>query len=172
LISKLVASAPETDLDWVMICDDDFELAHGSLRSLVAIADLALLDIAQPSHVASSYWSHPITIERIASIARVTNFVEIGPVVVVRANHIGMALADSEHFGMGWGLDLTWTQKPWRMGIADAVAVCHLSPVGEQYSTAPERARVAELAAVTGFTYDDVHTVAVWRPWRLHAPWT
>ena len=127
--------------DWVMLFDDDVEMAEGFADALIAMADYADFALLQPARTVDSYIDHPIVAQFPGLLARQTRFVEIGPVVCMRRDAARLLLPFSEEYTMGWGLDLVWPHQiesaGLRMGIIDAVPVAH-------------RIR----APVTGYNYD------------------
>jgi hypothetical protein len=127
--------------DWVMLFDDDVEMAEGFADALIAMADYADFALLQPARTVDSYIDHPIVAQFPGLLARQTRFVEIGPVVCMRRDAARLLLPFSEENTMGWGLDLVWPHQiesaGLRMGIIDAVPVAH-------------RIR----APVTGYNYD------------------
>jgi hypothetical protein len=82
LINRLLENF-ET-FDWVILCDDDVEIAEGFADALIAIADYADFALLQPARTLDSYIDHPIVAQFPGLLARQTRFVEIGPVVCMR----------------------------------------------------------------------------------------
>jgi hypothetical protein len=117
------------DFDWVMLCDDDVELADGFADSLVAIANHADLALVQPARTQDSYIDHPLVAQFPGLLARRTRFVEIGPVVCMRADAAKLLLPFAPECQMGWGLDFVWPARieaaGLRMGVIDAAPVAH-----------------------------------------------
>jgi hypothetical protein len=66
--------------DLVLLVDDDVRLPHGFLPRYVSIIRQLGASIAQPALTPNSYHSHAITLQRSDCWARLTNFVEAGPV--------------------------------------------------------------------------------------------
>ncbi len=117
------------EYDWVMICDDDIELYEGFADSLISVANYADLALIQPARTHDSYIDHPFVAQFPGLLARRTRFVEIGPVVCMRADAAKLLLPFAPHCEMGWGLDYVWPARMesagLRMGIIDAVPVAH-----------------------------------------------
>ncbi len=115
--------------DWIIICDDDVEMAEGFADDLIAVANHANFALLQPARTLDSHISHPITGVAPGLIARRTRFVEIGPVVCIRADAAKLLLPFADNVGMGWGLDFIWPARMekagLRLGIIDAVPVAH-----------------------------------------------
>jgi hypothetical protein len=139
LINRLLENFER--FDWVMLCDDDVEIAEGFADALIAMANFADFALLQPARTLDSYIDHPIVGQFPGLLARQTRFVEIGPVVCMRRDAARLLLPFSPESDMGWGLDLIWPHRiesaGLRMGIVDAVPVAH-------------RIR----APVTGYNYD------------------
>jgi hypothetical protein len=138
-IDDAIAASPVAlgEHDWLVITDDDIDARPGMLDDLVAIADQADLSLAQPAHAFNSYTTYTITRRRWGSLARRTDFVEIGPLTLVRRD----LFADLIPFPPSrwcYGIDLLWSElarrRGLRMGIVDGVAVRHLRPVAASYS--------------------------------------
>jgi GT2 family glycosyltransferase len=123
--------------DWVLLVDDDVALPAGFLDRLLFLAERFDLDLAQPAHRHRSHAAWELTRRRTGALVRVTAFVEIGPVVALRASTFAQLLPFGD-LRMGWGLDAHWAALAraygWRMGIVDALPVTHLlRPVAGDY---------------------------------------
>lgn len=176
LLNRLIRGKDMSDFDWIVVVDDDIVFEYGSLAAFLAIAQRAGLAIAQPAHTFSSFSSHPITICHLLAIARLTTFVEIGPVFAVNRTWQSRVLPFPEDNGMGWGLDVEWSDLQTygaRLGIIDWVPLRHLHPVSNSYDTTPEKSRLEELLRARGLQSirDLQRTTAVWHVWHSHPPW-
>jgi hypothetical protein len=125
---NLVADTAEPlAADWILIVDDDIDIEHRFLDRLLAVAERFGFDLAQPALSRASYGWHSVN-RRHPVLCRETRFVEIGPVVLMRRD-VYQQLAPFPSEGMGWGLDLHWSavaqRVGWRLGVIDAVPVCH-----------------------------------------------
>ena len=113
--------------DWILIVDDDIDIGHRFLDRLLAVAERFSFGLAQPALSRASYGWHSVN-RRHPVLCRETRFVEIGPVVLMRRD-VYQRLAPFPGEGMGWGLDLHWSAVAprfgWRLGVIDAVPVCH-----------------------------------------------
>jgi hypothetical protein len=139
-INRLLADHPPEGRDWLLVIDDDVELPRGFLDRLLFACERFELALAQPAHALRSHAAWPQTRRRPNSIARVTPFVEIGPVGVFSARTFDTLLPFPQ-LRMGWGLDLHWAavarEHGWRCGVIDAVAILHrAAPVASEYSRA------------------------------------
>jgi hypothetical protein len=113
--------------DWILIVDDDIGVGPRFLDRLLAVAERFGLDLVQPALSRASYGWHSVN-RRHPVLCRETRFVEIGPAVLMRRD-VYQRLAPFPAEGMGWGLDLHWSvvaeRLGWRLGVIDAVPVCH-----------------------------------------------
>ena len=160
----------------VVLSDDDLEFVRGDVTELSGLATLAGLGLAQPAHVVGSEVSHGITRVVPRSRARLTTFVESGPLVAVAAEWLDRVLPLPAARGMGWGVELDWIDlrhEGCRLGIVDAVQIRHLGKVGATYDDAAVRERMrGELAARGVSDWGPLQrTLATWRPWRRRPPW-
>jgi hypothetical protein len=138
--------------DWVMLCDDDVEMAAGFADSLIAVAEHADLALVQPARTIDSYIDHPLVAQFPGLLGRRTRFVEIGPVVCMRADAAKLLLPFAPECKMGWGLDFVWPARVeaagLRMGIVDAAPVAHrIRPPATEYDYAAANAEQGRLIA-------------------------
>jgi GT2 family glycosyltransferase len=139
-LNLLLTAHPAAGHDWLLVVDDDVELPRGFLDRLLFASERFDLALAQPAHALRSHAAWPQTRRRRSSIARVTPFVEIGPVVAFAARTFDTLLPFPQ-LRMGWGLDLHWAalarEHGWRCGVIDAVAIRHrAAAVASEYSRA------------------------------------
>jgi hypothetical protein len=137
-LNCLLAARSIEEFDWLLIVDDDVVLPRGFVDRLVFLAERFALDLAQPAHRARSHAAWQVTRRRRRALARLTRFVEIGPVTAF-AHSTFQTLLPFPQLRMGWGLDLHWAalahERGWRCGVLDAVAIRHLAaPVASAYS--------------------------------------
>jgi hypothetical protein len=130
-LNRLLATAPPVaDHDWLIAADDDVELAPRFLDRFVALAERLQLDIAQPSQTMRSHAAWRVTRRRPFSLARRTQYVEIGPVTVF-SRRAAVALTPFPELKFGWGLDNHWgalaKESGWRLGVVDSLPVRHES---------------------------------------------
>jgi hypothetical protein len=161
---------------WLVVTDDDLEFVHGSPVELVAACEAAGFGLAQPAHVASSKASHEVTLARALAIARLTNFVEIGPAFAVAPEWRCAIVPFTELDGMGWGLELEWAElveRGCRLGIVDSVALRHTGAVGAEYDVERESELLADRLRARGIDHwpSSQRTLATWRPWQRTPPW-
>ena len=136
-VNDLLAGSPE--YDWLLVIDDDVELPDGFLDVLLATCRAYDFALAQPAQTRYSNANWPVTRRRSLSVARTTEFVEIGPVTAIRADAAALLLPFPETLRWGWGLDFHWAHvmrsSGMTMGVVDIAAVKHTSrQVASTYS--------------------------------------
>jgi hypothetical protein len=175
LLNAVLERRPGDPDGWLVVCDDDVRFDRGDIAQLVSIAARAELDLAQPAR-SERELDHEITRRWRLSTARLTSFVEIGPLFVVGPGWRHRIVPFPAERGMGWGLELDWLdlqREGCRLGIVDAVSVSHVGARGAEYDFDRHHAEVhAELARRgIGHWRDFQETFACWRPWQRSAPW-
>lgn len=122
--------------DWIMIVDDDVYFPEGFLNLFIYFSYIKNFKLSQPAHKLLSHKSFLITERRWNSQARITNFVEVGPVTLLHKDTFDQ-LIPFPALRWCWGVDVFWAhiakRRGWRMGIVDAVPIRHLRPVGGSY---------------------------------------
>ena len=176
LVNRLLEERPPDADVSVVVSDDDAVFVRGDLVSFVDKAVAAGLDLAQPAHVLRSNISHRITWRRPLSRARLTTFVEIGPIFAVAPAWRERILPFPDGLGMGWGLELQWMDlraEGCRLGIVDSTPIRHLSPFATAYAADEEVAKLTRLLEERGAPgWKGLRkTVGTWRPWRRRPPW-
>jgi hypothetical protein len=144
LLNRCIAAA-RLDADaWLVVSDDDVELARGDLAAAARIARAAGLHLVQPAHAWSSHWNWRYTRRRWLGIARRGQFVEIGPLFLLSPQGRSLVLPLPDGGGMGWGTEAHWAALAadgLRLGIVDAVHMRHLVPGATHYDRSSEYAR-------------------------------
>ena len=130
--------AGQAPADWTLIVDDDVALPARFLDRFIALAEALQFDLVQPAQTLASHAAWPSARRRPFTVARRTNFVEIGPVTAF-SRKAAAELLPFPDLRMGYGLDLHWAalagQRGWKLGIVDALPVRHETrPVGGSYS--------------------------------------
>jgi predicted O-methyltransferase YrrM len=138
-LNRLLPFASNADL--VLFVDDDVRLGPGFLSTYVLIVTTLGAAVAQPALTANSYYSHAITLQRRGCWARLTNFVESGPVVSMTRQFLDLVTPFPESNRMGWGLEIQWSavarNKGLRLAVIDACPIEHTCrPVGARYDLA------------------------------------
>jgi hypothetical protein len=144
LLNELFRRTPLDGYEYVLVCDDDVRLPEAFVDrylELVVRHDLAL---AQPARTHDSYIDHHIVAQMEGLDARLTRFVEIGPLFSARRDALPLLLPFDEASPMGWGYDFVWPvvmeAAGLRMGIVDATPVAHdLRPPALHYDLAGEQ---------------------------------
>ena len=75
LLNACIDALDVPDDAWLVISDDDVNMAEGTVVDLVQAARLADLDVCQPTHSAASTHSWPINERHVWTLARTTRFV-------------------------------------------------------------------------------------------------
>jgi hypothetical protein len=176
LVNRLLETQPPTAEQPVIVADDDAVFVRGTIVSFLETALAAELDFAQTSHIWWSNISHRITWKRPLSKARLTTFVEIGPIFAVAAAWRDRVVPFPQGIGMGWGLELDWMdlrEEGCRLGIVDATPIRHLARFATAYAPEDEIAKLAERLEERGAPgWKGLRrTLATWRPWRHQPPW-
>lgn len=125
--------------DWLLIIDDDVVVRRGFLDQAIELCERLDFALAQPAQTRFSNANWPLTKQRLLTVARETDFVEIGPVTLVRADARRQLLPFPSDLRYGWGLDFHWAhimkEAGLRLGVLDALAVVHASrKVASTYS--------------------------------------
>jgi len=126
-VYRLLADHPLDGRDWLLVLDDDVALPEGFLDRFLFVCERFGFALAQPAHRHRSHAAWPVTRRR-AAVARLTRFVEIGPVTAFRSATFE-ALLPFPELRMGWGLDAHWAAialaRGWPVGIVDATPIRH-----------------------------------------------
>jgi hypothetical protein len=126
-LNRVAERAGPLAADWVLLVDDDIAVARHFLDRLLIVAERLRLSLAQPALSRASYGWWNVNRRR-PDLARETQFVEIGPVVLIRRD-VFRELTPFPDEGMGWGLCLHWgavaRKRGWKLGVIDAVPVRH-----------------------------------------------
>jgi hypothetical protein len=167
LLDQLVRERPPAPDEWLVVADDDIRFLRGNLTRLVAIAKAAGFDVVQPGHDRRGNVSHGMTISRPLTRARLTSFVEIGPLFAVAPGVRDRVAATFAGSGMGWGLDVgVWPAlaPPPRFGVVDEVRMLHLGKVATEYNAEDARAEMRETVARFGVS-DRIQPQATYHSW-------
>jgi hypothetical protein len=176
LLNRLWSGAAGPCWDRVAICDDDFVFTRGDLASLLDGCEVCGFDIAQPAHAVGSYAGRHFPRSRVFTIARLTSWVDVGPMFIVSGAWLKRVLPFPEQAGMGWGLGLIWGQlrhEGCRLGIVDGICVRHLFPPRLEYDNTPESTRVAGILRSLNLesTTQAQRCLSAWKFWQPGPPW-
>jgi hypothetical protein len=149
LLQRLLDDAAA--FDWIILSDDDAEVGPGFLDNFLNLATRYDFALAQPARTTDSFTDHPIVQVIPGMNARLTRFVEIGPLVAIRRDAAPILLPFG-HCGMGWGLDFVWPVRleaaGLRLGIVDGAPAAHrLRPPVMSYSHRDAHREMADLLA-------------------------
>lgn len=161
----------------LLVADDDVHIGVRHARAFVQLFQIAALDIGQPAHLYGSYTSWRFVRRRPFTFARLSRFVEQGPIIAFSAGGARRSFPLREDLGMGWGLEAEWArsaQDGTRLGIIDGAGMRHLNPVSGAYDRASaEQAGRAALAASGFGSYSEMQvTLSRWRPPARLPPWS
>jgi hypothetical protein len=176
LLNRLWEAIPRSAVVQLVVCDDDVVFTRGSVVQLVGAATLCGFGIAQPAHAPGSACNYEITVRRGLTLARLTSFVESGPVFVVSKQWLPRVVPFPEEFGMGWGIEMLWLdlqQQGCRLGIVDSVCIRHIAPALREYDANAERRRVQSLLKARNFesVLQTQQCFDTWHVWERKPPW-
>ncbi|HEX6460180.1 MAG TPA: glycosyltransferase family 4 protein [Thermoleophilaceae bacterium] len=129
LLNRLLADENLADYDYVITTDDDIVLPAGFLELFLGVQARLGFQLAQPARTANSHVDLPIVIQQRGVLARLTLFVEIGPLVSFGRDIFDLVFPFDETNAMGWGFENVWSQllseRGLAQGIVDAVPIDH-----------------------------------------------
>ena len=170
-LNALLSAHPAAGHDWLLIVDDDVTLPHGFLDVFLFLAERYDLALAQPAHRWRSHAAWRVTRRRPGTLARQTQFVEIGPLCALRAVTFD-TLLPFPPLRFGWGLDLHWSalarSRGWREGVIDATPVRHgLRRIASSYDRGDAVAETRTFLADRPYTPapDAQRTLVAHRSW-------
>ena len=154
-INAAIASADRDRFDWLLIVDDDIDVAPGFLDLLVAEAAHRGFCLAMPAHRQFSFATYRVTRRHWATASRRTGFVEIGPVTLIQ-RRVFDDLIPFPELRWAWGIDVAWAdlaaRRGWPIGIVDVAAVRHLRPVARSYGVREAQAEAEAFLTAAGAT--------------------
>jgi hypothetical protein len=176
LVNRLLEARPPGAEQHVVVADDDALFVRGTIVSFLEMSVAAEFDLAQAAHIWWSNISHRITWKRPLSRARLTTFVEIGPIFAVAPAWRERIVPFPRDVGMGWGLELDWMDlrgDGCSLGIVDATSIRHLSRFATAYAPDAEIAKLTQRLGERGAPgWKGLRrTLATWRPWQKRPPW-
>ena len=138
IMTRLMSSIPP-DFDYVLFFDDDIILAPNFVRDFFPIVQRMGAELAQPALTRDSFFSHQITLQDPTATARMTNFVESGPLVCMTRRFYELAQPYHDPISpLGWGYEAAWSDLGQKhalpLAIIDRCPVRHTRPVGHTYS--------------------------------------
>jgi hypothetical protein len=175
LVNEILRRVESTH-GWLVVSDDDFTFDRGDVVRLVGMCRRLGLDLAQPAR-SDRGGGHEITFARRLSRARITNFVEVGPIFVVGPRFRSRIAPFPETMGMGWGVELDWAdlvREGCVLGILDEVRITHEGQLAGDYDGELELEHLRQRLAARGIEHwpDVQETLDIWRPWQRRPRWT
>lgn len=129
LLNQILKDIDFNKYDYIVFSDDDIAIHDNFLDIYIDIVERKNLKIAQPARAWHSHNVHPIVIQDKSSIARETNFVEIGPIFSFHQSVFSYLLPFPDNAEMGLGLDFVWPviaqENNFKIGIVDLTPVDH-----------------------------------------------
>ena len=175
--NRLYNAKPIEEGSWVVLADDDVFFVRGSLTRTISIMKQGGLSLAQPSQSILGWWTFPFNVARPLLVARDTNYVEQGPLLVVDPLFAKLILPLPDEGDMGWGIEAEWYRAKegrYRIGVIDDCRVVHCARAGSTYSFGPETRRMVER-----FRKADVDSLlqlqsvnGYWWKWQRTPSWT
>ena len=136
-LTSMLQSHDLATYDHVLLVDDDVDLPRGFTDRLIWAVERSGLLLAQPAHRRHSHAAWPVTRRRLPHAARLTHFVEIGPVTLLRGEALRRLVPFPADLTMGWGLDVHWAavarEADWPIGVVDSTPLLHRNPVAGGY---------------------------------------
>jgi hypothetical protein len=130
------------DFDWLIIVDDDVDLPTNFLDTFLYLAEQEDLKICMPAHCFHSYQGYAVTQRHWNSLARITHFVECGPLTAFHRDCFPLCLPFPD-LRWAWGTDVVWSESArdhrYRIGIVDACPLQHLRPIAGSYDNIAAR---------------------------------
>jgi hypothetical protein len=127
--------------DYVIVSDDDVDLPRGFIDQFLESVEKFQFALSQPARTPDSYIDHFITTRMPGVDARLTRFVEIGPIFCIHRSAFNVLLPFDLRSPMGWGYDFVWPavieRSGLRMGIVDATPVGHTIRKSMTYYSKP-----------------------------------
>jgi hypothetical protein len=175
-LNWLYRAKPVPDEPWVVIADDDVFFVKGSIQQSIELMKRAGFSLAQPGHSLLSWWTNVYNVSRPFLLARDSNYVEQGPLIIVAPDFVHEILPLPEDGDMGWGIEAEWYQRRagLRFGVIDAYRMVHWKQNATSYAIEPELARMNErlTAAGVGTIWHLLTANYCWWRWQKIPPWS
>jgi hypothetical protein len=171
LLAAHAQAGPLHERDWLLVLDDDVALPRGFLDRFLFLAERFELKLAQPAHRRRSHAAWRVTRRRGGSVARETQYVEIGPVCAFHRDTFETLLPYPQ-LQAGWGLDSHWAaiarEHGWKIGVVDATPIRHvMRPIADAYRRADALAEAQAFLASRPY----VTAAEAQRTLATHARW-
>ncbi|HCK28812.1 hypothetical protein [Acinetobacter ursingii] len=130
LLNNILKEIDIQQYDLIIFSDDDIFIRKNFIDVYTHYINEYKFKLAQPARTKHSYYDHKICLQfDNKTLARSTNFVEIGPVFSITQDVFDKFLPFPEESPMGYGLDYVWPiisrENQFRIGIIDATPVDH-----------------------------------------------
>jgi hypothetical protein len=153
-MNMLLDEADIAGFDWVIAADDDIVVPDHFLDLFITTLEAYDMKVGMPAHKFASYSGYEVTRRAFGTVARATNFVEVGPFVAF-ARETYDAFFPFPSLKYGWGVDISWgaiaKARGWRMGISDLSPMRHVRPIGATYPREDATAEAIGYVARAGF---------------------
>jgi hypothetical protein len=175
-LNGLFRAKPIRDGSWVVIADDDVFFTKGSIQQTINLMMKAGLSLAQPGHSVWGWWTNVYNIARPLLIARDSNYVEQGPLIIAAPDFVHRIFPLPEEGDMGWGIEAEWYQQKHgrqRFGVVDACHVVHWYRNATSYAIEPELEKMNQRLAVAGINsiWQLLTANGYWWRWQRVPPW-
>lgn len=175
-LNKLYNAKPVMEGSWVVLADDDVFLVRGSLTRIFSIMKRAGLSLAQPSQSILGWWTSPFNVSRPFLVARDSNYVEQGPLLVVDPTFAKVILPLPDENDMGWGIEAEWYRAKegrFRFGVIDDCRIVHCARAGTTYPSGPEMRSMNERLRKAGIDslYQLQSVNGYWWKWQPNPSW-
>jgi hypothetical protein len=158
------------------VADDDFLFVKGGLTETISLMRRAGFSFAQPSQSILGWWTSLFNVTRPLSLARDTNYVEQGPLVIADSAFASEILPFPEDGDMGWGIEADWyriKEGKYRIGVIDACRLRHWGQNATSYQSEPEIERMNE--RLSGADIENLWQLQSvnghWWRWQRNPPW-
>jgi len=161
---------------WLVLADDDVLFAKGSLVKTVRLMGQAGFSFAQPGQSIFGWWTSLFNVARPLVVARDTNYVEQGPLVIADPSFAKQILPLPEENDMGWGIEAEWYRKKeghFRIGVIDDCRIVHWNQNATSYAAAPEIEKMMQRLANSGVdSLWQLQSVnGYWWKWQRRPAW-
>jgi hypothetical protein len=161
---------------WVVLTDDDFLFTKGGLTQTISLMKRAGFSFAQPGQSILGWWTSLFNVARPFSMARDTNYVEQGPLVIADPAFASQILPFPEDGDMGWGIEAQWyriKEGRFRIGVIDACRLSHWGQNATSYEAEPEIERMNERLSNSGIVslWQLQSVNERWWKWQRNPPW-
>jgi len=175
-LNRLYNEAPIREGSWVILADDDVFFSRGSLGKTINLMKRAGFSLAQPGQSAFGWWSSLFIVARPFHVARDTNYVEQGPLVIADPEFSKQIFPLPDDNDMGWGIEAEWFrlgEGRFRAGIIDECHIVHWSRSATSYTAEHEGERMQARLSRSGVSsiWELQSANECWWKWRQSPPW-